>query len=79
MAVERLVTLDPNFLEGEPVFIGTHISVRLIVTLIECGEIDEDLLNAYRHLTPEMLAYARTLSESLRVKQYRRAFADLLR
>ena len=35
MTGKRLVTHDPEFLDGEPIFVGSHISVRLIVTLVE--------------------------------------------
>jgi uncharacterized protein (DUF433 family) len=79
MPNEQMVTSDPDFLDGEPIFTGTHVSVRLIVTLLECGELEDDLENAYTGLTGEMLAYARTLSASSPLKEYRRAFAKLLR
>ena len=78
MPNEHMVTSDPDFLHGEPIFAGTHVSVRLIVTLLECGEIEDDLEIAYTGLTGEMLAYARTLSESPSFKEQRRAFAKLL-
>ena len=74
-----LVTSDPEYLHGEPIFSGTHIPIRLIVTLLECGERGDDLEIAYPKLTQEMLAYARTLSESSPFKVHRRAFAKLLR
>lgn len=74
-----LTTNDPEYLDGEPIFAGTHIPVRLIVTLLECGELGADLEIAYPKLTPEMLAYARALSESSVRKEHRRAFAELLR
>ncbi len=78
MPNEQMVTSDPDFLDGEPIFTGTHVSVRLIVTLLGCGEIEDDLENAYPKLTREMLAYARALSESPSFKEQRRAFAKLL-
>lgn len=74
-----LITSDPEFLDGEPTFSGTHIPVRIIVTLLECGELADDLEIAYPTLTPEMLSYARTLSESAPLREHRRAFAKLLR
>jgi uncharacterized protein (DUF433 family) len=79
MPNEQMVISDPDFLDGEPIFAGTHVSVRLIVTLLECGDREDDLEIAYTGLTTEMLAYARTLSESSPFKAHRRAFTNLLR
>jgi len=78
MCNEFLVSSDPEYLNGEPLFVGTHIPVRLIVTLLECGELGDDLEIAYPQLTREMLEYAWTLSESSYLKEHRRAFANLL-
>lgn len=78
MPKEHLVTSDPEYLHGEPAFSGTHVPVRLIVTLLECGELGDDLEIAYPKLAREMLAYARMLSESSSLKEHRRAFAKLL-
>ncbi|WP_341527191.1 DUF433 domain-containing protein [Nostoc sp. UHCC 0302] len=47
----RYVTRNPEILSGEPIIIGTRISVRAIVGLWRLGIIPEEILNHLPHLT----------------------------
>ena len=53
---------NPKVLLGKPVFIGTRISVEMILEEMAAGDSPEELLKSYPHLTIEHiragLAYA---------------------
>ena len=65
MGQERLIDrieVDPKVMLGKPVIKGTRISVELILRKLSEGATEEDLLDAYPHLSREdiqaALAYA---------------------
>ena len=49
---ERIVS-DPNIMIGKPVIKGTRITVELILTRLSEGMTNQELLEAYPHLTVE--------------------------
>lgn len=59
---ERIV-VDPNVLVGKPVIRGTRIAVELIIDLLARGYTQEQILDAYDHLTPEDIQAALAYSE----------------
>lgn len=50
---EPHIISDPNILSGKPVIAGTRISVELLLDKLGAGEIIDDLLLDYPHLTRE--------------------------
>lgn len=54
----RLVISDPEIRGGEPVFRGTRVPVHMIAEIRAKGETDQDLLESYPRLTPEMVRLA---------------------
>jgi len=62
MALNHRVEINPEIMLGKPVIRGTRITVELIVRKLSEGAKEEDLLNAYPHLSVEdiraALAYA---------------------
>ena len=67
---ERIV-VDPGVLVGKPIIKGTRISVELVIDLLARGYSEADVLDQYRHLTPEdiraCLAYASEVLRSEKV------------
>ncbi|HBB36159.1 MAG TPA: DUF433 domain-containing protein [Cyanobacteria bacterium UBA8803] len=49
--VSRYVTRNPDILSGEPIIIGTRISVRVIVGLWRLGTPPEEIPTQYPQLT----------------------------
>jgi len=62
MAFNDRVEINPRIMLGKPVIRGTRITVELIVRKLSEGAKEEDLLDAYPHITVEdiraALAYA---------------------
>ncbi len=62
MTLNDRVEINPKIMLGKPVIRGTRITVELIVRKLSEGAKEEDLLDAYPHLTVEdiraALAYA---------------------
>lgn len=50
-SVSRYVTRNPDILSGEPIIIGTRISVRVIVCLWRLGTPPEEIPAQYPQLT----------------------------
>lgn len=50
-AVSRYVTRNPDILSGEPIVVGTRISVRVIVGLWRLGTLPEEIPTQYPQLT----------------------------
>jgi len=63
---------DPQILVGKPTLKGTRISVDLVLRLFGAGWTQEQVLENYPNLTPEMLraafAYAAEMIENETVK-----------
>jgi uncharacterized protein (DUF433 family) len=57
---ERLVTVDPETMGGNPVFRGTRVQVHLIDEKLRLGESVERLREDYPRVTEEMLRLAPT-------------------
>lgn len=62
MATHARITVDPRVMVGKPVIRGTRIPVELLLRKLAEGATNEDLLDAYPHLTlPDIqaaIAYA---------------------
>jgi uncharacterized protein (DUF433 family) len=54
----QLVLIDPEIKGGEPVFRGTRVPVHMIAEIRAKGETEQDLLESYPRLTPEMVRLA---------------------
>ncbi len=52
MAAQRIVS-DPKVMMGQPVVLGTRITVDLILEKLSAGETVDQLLDAYPRLTRE--------------------------
>ncbi len=65
------IVLDPNVMVGKPVIRGTRITVELVIGLLAQGWTEQEILDAYPHLTREdvlaCLAYAQDLVSSEKV------------
>lgn len=46
---------DPAILVGKPVVRGTRLSVEFLLSLVDAGWTDQQILESYTHLTPEGL------------------------
>ena len=69
MTLADRITMAPGVMQGKPVIRGTRITVDLILRKLAEGASDDDILDAYPHLTIEdvraALAYpARALTPS---------------
>jgi uncharacterized protein (DUF433 family) len=53
MPAERRIEVNPNVMIGKPVIRGTRITVELILRKLGEGATEQDLLDAYPHLTKE--------------------------
>ncbi len=49
------IVSDPHILVGKPTLKGTRISVELILSVFGAGWTQEEVLENYPHLTPEMI------------------------
>lgn len=58
-AAEAIVSRDKAVLGGEPVFKGTRIPVRLIVSMLDEGAYPEEILDGYPKLAKRQLELAR--------------------
>ena len=62
MTFNARVEINPKIMLGKPVIRGTRITVELIVRKLSEGAKEEDIINAYPHLSVEdiraALAYA---------------------
>ncbi|HBQ59905.1 MAG TPA: antitoxin [Balneolaceae bacterium] len=62
MKWKNYIETDPNILFGKPVIKGTRISVELVLEKLGNGMSEDDLLEAYPHLSKEQvqacIAYA---------------------
>jgi uncharacterized protein (DUF433 family) len=47
------IVLDPNVMVGKPVICGTRITVELVIGLLAQGWTEQEILDAYPHLTRE--------------------------
>jgi len=54
----QLVVIDPEIKGGDPVFRGTRVPVHMIAEIRAKGETEQDLLESYPSLTPEMVKLA---------------------
>jgi uncharacterized protein (DUF433 family) len=65
MTLADRITMAPDVMQGKPVIRGTRITVDLILRKLAEGASDNDILDAYPHLTIEdiraALAYAADL------------------
>ncbi|MEP0548784.1 MAG: DUF433 domain-containing protein [Rhodothermales bacterium] len=52
------IVSDPRILVGKPTLKGTRISVKLVLELLGAGWTQEEVLENYPTLTPEMLQAA---------------------
>ena len=81
MADER-IEIDPKIMSGKPVIRGTRIPVELIVRKLSEGAQEDDLLEAYPHLSREdvraALAHAADAISGTRRHARRVSLADLL-
>ena len=50
---ESMIVSDPEIMLGKPVVKGTRITVELILENLAAGETIEQLVDSYKHLTPE--------------------------
>ncbi len=50
---QNRITVDPKIMVGKPVIKGTRITVELILRLLAQGQTQNDILQAYPHLTKE--------------------------
>jgi len=55
---ERLVTVDPEIMGGNPVFRGTRVTVHQIAELLATGETIEPLRDDYPRVSEEMIRLA---------------------
>jgi len=55
LAMDRIniVHSDPEILGGEPVFVGTRVPVRTLLTYLESGETLEEFLDNFPTVTKE--------------------------
>ncbi len=51
---------DPKILSGKPVFIGTRISVELVLEEMAAGDTPEQVLKSYPHLKADHIRAALT-------------------
>jgi len=62
MTLADRITMAPDVMQGKPVIRGTRVTVDLILRKLAEGAADNDILDAYPHLTIEdiraALAYA---------------------
>ena len=62
MSPSERIVIDPEIMQGKPVIRGTRITVDLVLRKMSEGGSQDDLLDAYPHLTPDdiraALAYA---------------------
>jgi uncharacterized protein (DUF433 family) len=62
MTTSRRVEVNPDVMLGKPVIRGTRITVELLLRKLSEGATEEDLLEAYPHITREdikaAIAYA---------------------
>ncbi len=56
--MERLIVSDPEIMMGKPVIAGTRITVELILEKMAAGETIDQILDAYPHLTREVILAA---------------------
>jgi len=50
---QNRITVNPKIMVGKPVIKGTRITVELILRLLAQGQTQNDILQAYPHLTRE--------------------------
>jgi uncharacterized protein (DUF433 family) len=60
MATTDRIAINPKVMLGKPVIRGTRITVELILRKLGEGATDQDLLEAYPHLTREDIQAAMT-------------------
>jgi len=53
MTLAERITMTPDVMQGKPVIRGTRITVDLILRKLAEGASEQDLLEAYPHLTIE--------------------------
>lgn len=61
---ERLVTVDPEIMSGNPVFRRTRVPVHLIAEKLRLGETVETLREDYPRITDEMIRLAPIYAEA---------------
>lgn len=52
-SLERVLTVDPNVVGGEPCFTGTRVPLETVVDNLAAGVSVERILRNYRSLRPE--------------------------
>ena len=55
---ERLIVSDPAVMMGKPIFVGTRITVELILEKLGAGETLDQLLEAHPRLTRDAIMAA---------------------
>lgn len=78
--VLRSVNIDPNVMDGMPVFQGTRVPIDIVLASIESGIDFARLKNSYSFLTEELIEaakiYARTHSRRGRPQRIAEAYPD---
>jgi uncharacterized protein (DUF433 family) len=59
-----LITTNPNVLLGKPVFVGTRLSVELVLAKLAQGATEASLLEAYPALRHEHILAALTYAKN---------------
>jgi uncharacterized protein (DUF433 family) len=54
MADTNFITINPNILEGTPVFAGTRVPVRILFEYIETGETIAEFLDEFPSVSRAM-------------------------
>ena len=67
---------DPGILGGKPVIRGTRISVELILEYLAEGADEDEILDAYAHLTREQVRAAVQFTHDLLIEQANAAKAQ---
>jgi uncharacterized protein (DUF433 family) len=66
-----LIVVDPKVMVGKPVIRGTRITVELILHRFAAGETEDQILEAYPHLTREGIRAALVFAaDSLQAASY---------
>jgi uncharacterized protein (DUF433 family) len=58
MSTSNRIEINPEIMLGKPVIRGTRITVELLLRALSEGATEADLLDAYPHLTHEVLQAA---------------------
>ena len=53
MKRDDLITRDPKICGGQPVFLGTRVSLRTVLASLADGDAEQDILRSFPTLSPE--------------------------